>query len=72
MASDSKDVMPAEKYAFWYEGKPWKGAAERGIKEGDLRDGGSLAERASHVAYWHQWPDEYDLVIQKWDEFLSA
>jgi spermidine/putrescine-binding protein len=67
-----KEVMPADKYAFWYEGKPWKGAAERGIKEGDLRDGGSLETRAANVAYWHQWPDEYDFVIQKWDEFLSA
>jgi putative spermidine/putrescine transport system substrate-binding protein len=65
-------VMPPDKYAFWYEGKPWKGAPDRGIKEGDLRDGGSLSERAQHVAYWHQWPDEYDYVIQKWDEFLSA
>jgi putative spermidine/putrescine transport system substrate-binding protein len=67
-----KDAMPAEKYAFWYEGKPWVGAPDRGIKEGDLRDGGSLATRAANVAYWHQWPDEYDYVIQKWDEFLSA
>ena len=67
-----KGIMPADKYAFWYEGKPWKGAPERGIKEGDLRDGGSLEERASHVAYWHQWPDEYDYLMQKWDEFLSA
>ena len=45
---------------------------ERGIKEGDLRDGGSLEERAANVGYWHQWPDEYDLLILKWDEFLSA
>jgi spermidine/putrescine-binding protein len=67
-----KDVMPAEKYAFWYEGKPWVGAEERGIREGDLRDGGSLEQRASNVAYWHQWPDEYDYLIQKWDEFLNA
>lgn len=67
-----KNVMPADKYAFWYEGQPWQGAPERGISEGDLRDGGSLETRASNVAYWHQWPDEYDYVIQKWDEFLSA
>ena len=67
-----KDAMPADKYAFWYEGKPWVGPPERGIKEGDLRDGGSLKERASHVAYWHQWPDEYDHLILRWDEFLSA
>jgi putative spermidine/putrescine transport system substrate-binding protein len=67
-----KSVMPPAKYAFWYEGKPWSGAPERGIKEGDLRDGGSLEERASKVAYWHQWPDAYDHLIQKWDEFLSA
>jgi len=67
-----KSVMAPEKYAFWYEGAPWVGAEERGIKEGDLRDGGSLATRAANVAYWHQWPDEYDLLISKWDEFLSA
>jgi putative spermidine/putrescine transport system substrate-binding protein len=67
-----QSVFPADKYAFWYEGKPWKGAPERGIKEGDLRDGGSLGTRAANVAYWHQWPDEYDYVIQKWDEFLNA
>lgn len=67
-----KDVMAPERYAFWYEGKPWVGPGERGIKEGDLRDGGSLAQRSSTVAYWHQWPDEYDLLIQRWDEFLNA
>lgn len=65
-------VMAPEKYAFWYEGKPWTGPDWRGIKAGDLRDGGSLKERAAHVAYWHQWPDEYDHLVQKWDEFLSA
>ena len=67
-----KEVMDPAKYAFWYEGQPWTGAPERGISEGDLRDGGSLEERASHVAYWHQWPDEYDHLMMKWDEFLSA
>jgi spermidine/putrescine-binding protein len=67
-----KDAMAPEKYAFWYEGKPWVGAPDRGIKEGDLRDGGSLETRAANVAYWHQWPDEYDYLMQKWDEFLSA
>lgn len=67
-----KDVMDADKYGFWYEGKPWVGAPDRGIVEGELRDGGSLEERASKVKYWHQWPDEYDHLITKWDEFLSA
>jgi putative spermidine/putrescine transport system substrate-binding protein len=47
-------------------------AEDRGIKEGDLRDGGSLETRSQNVAYWHQWPDEYDHLIAKWDEFLSA
>ena len=71
-ATTIQKAMTPEKYGFWYEGKPWAGAPERGIKEGDLRDGGSLEERAAKVAYWHQWPDEYDHLIQKWDEFLSA
>ena len=67
-----KDVMDPDKYAFWYEGQPWVGAPDRGIQEGDLRDGGSLEERASKVKYLHQWPDQYDHLIMKWDEFLSA
>ncbi|MEL6207421.1 MAG: extracellular solute-binding protein [Pseudomonadota bacterium] len=67
-----KDVMDADKYGFWYEGKPWVGAPDRGIVEGDLRDGGSLETRAAAIKYWHQWPDEYDHLIMKWDEFLSA
>lgn len=71
-SSSIKTAMDADKYAYWYEGKPWVGAEERGIKPGDLRDGGSLAERAGKVAYWHQWPDEYDHLIQRWDEFLNA
>ncbi len=67
-----RDVMDAARYDFWYEGQPWVGAPDRGIQEGDLRDGGSLEERASHVRYWHQWPDHYDHLISKWDNFLSA
>ena len=71
-STNVKKVMSPQKYAFWYEGAPWVGAPERGIKEGDLRDGGSLAQRASQVAYWHQWPDAYDYLVQKWNEFLIA
>ncbi len=67
-----KDVMDPDRYGFWYEGMPWVGAPDRGIMEGDLRDGGSLETRAAHIKYWHQWPDEYDHLIMKWDEFLSA
>ncbi|SFA96109.1 Tat (twin-arginine translocation) pathway signal sequence [Poseidonocella pacifica] len=67
-----KEAMDPKKYAFWYEGMPWDGEAERGIEPGDLRDGGSLEERSSNVAYWHQWPDEYDHLIMRWDEFLNA
>lgn len=70
--TDIKNEMPADQYAFWYEGKPWVGPPQRGIQEGEVRDGGSLEERASKVGYWHQWPDEYDHLIMKWDEFLSA
>ena len=25
-STNIKNVMPADKYAFWYDGKPWKGA----------------------------------------------
>ncbi len=71
-STNIQKVMDPKKYAFWYEGEPWDAPAERGIVPGDLRDGGSLKERASNVAYWHQWPDEYDHLIRRWDEFLNA
>ncbi len=67
-----QQAMTPEKYGFWYEGKPWVGPAERGITEGEVRDGGSLETRAAHVAFWHQWPDEYDHIVKRWDEFLTA
>jgi putative spermidine/putrescine transport system substrate-binding protein len=66
------DAMPEDQYNFWYEGKPWVGPEDRGIKEGDLRDGGSLAERSAAIGVWHQWPDNYDYVTERWDEFLNA
>jgi putative spermidine/putrescine transport system substrate-binding protein len=62
----------ADKYAFWYEGAPWVGEPDRGIVEGDTRDGGSLEERTANIGVWHQFPDNYDYVVQKWDEFLTA
>ncbi len=66
-------AMPPEKYAFWYEGKPWVGAPERRNQGGrSARRRLARDTRAANVAYWHQWPDEYDYLIQKWDEFLSA
>ncbi|MHB0980513.1 MAG: ABC transporter substrate-binding protein [Thermoleophilia bacterium] len=66
------DAGKADAYAFWYDGKPWKGETFNGIVEGDLRDGGSLEERTANIGVWHQFPDNYDYVVQKWDEFLNA
>lgn len=67
-----QDAMPEDQYNFWYEGQPWVGPEDRGIKEGDLRDGGSLAERSAAIGVWHQWPDNYDYLTERWDEFLNA
>ena len=50
-------------------GRPGRTAA---IKEGDLRDGGSLTERSAAIGVWHQWPDNYDYLTERWDEFLNA
>ena len=67
-----KDQMDADLYGFWYEGKPWSREAWRGIQPGELRDGGSLEERAKNIGVWEQWPDEYDYLTQRWDELLTA
>lgn len=71
-ATTIEKEMAPDRYAFWYLGAPWKGAPWRGINPGDVRDGGSLAERSAHIAYWHQWADEHDYLLQQWDEFVRA
>ena len=48
------------------------GVREDLVRREQLTSMDALKERASKVAYWHQWPDEYDRLVQKWDEFLSA
>ncbi len=65
--------MAPEKYAFWYEGKPWVGAPRSAAsRKATCATAARSKTRAANVAYWHQWPDEYDHLIQKWDEFLNA
>ena len=66
----SRSRCPGDKYAFWYDGKPWKRTSEGSTKA--ICATAALLTRASKVAYWHQSPDEYDYLMQKWDELLSA
>ena len=68
-----KKVMAPDKICLLVRGQALgrrAGARHQGRRSARRR----LARRprATHVAYWHQWPDEYDYLIQKWDEFLSA
>ena len=72
-STNIKNVMDPDKYAPSGRRRPAvEGCGGARHQPGDLRDGGSLEQRAANVAYWHQWPDEYDHLIQRWDEFLNA
>jgi putative spermidine/putrescine transport system substrate-binding protein len=70
-------VEPAE-WDYWIEGKP--AATDlpgvRGtvgdIKKGQVRDGGSLAQRACRFVSWNSYADEQDHQVERWNDLLNA
>ena len=42
------------------------------VKKGQVRDGGSFADRACNYATWNSYFQENEYQIQRWNEFLAA
>jgi putative spermidine/putrescine transport system substrate-binding protein len=51
-------AMEASAYAVWYGG--------------ERRETGSYDERTANVAFWPQWPAEYDYYLSAWSRFVAS
>jgi putative spermidine/putrescine transport system substrate-binding protein len=73
----SKDLMSADEWGFWFEGKPAEGDIKNPQgqimeKAGAVRDGGSFYDRMGAVACWNAVMDENQYMVRKWNEFIAA
>jgi len=73
----SKNFMSADEWGYWFEGKAAEGdiANPYGAKlagAGDVRDGGSFADRMGAVACWNSVMTENQYMVRKWNEFVAA
>jgi spermidine/putrescine-binding protein len=53
-----EDEMSADDFDLWYNGNG--------------RSSGSYDDRTSNVAFWPQWPDNYDYYLGQWSAFLAS
>lgn len=73
----SRPLLSANEWDYWYDGKP-AATPLRGtdgkisVAAGDIRTGGSYANRFNHVAVWNTVMDNYEYSLQRWYEFLLA
>lgn len=73
----ARDHLSAAEWDYWYEGKP---ATERLpgsdgeplIEPGEIREGGSYAQRMGHIGVWNSVMDEHNYLVRKWTDFLRA
>ena len=73
----SKEFMSADEWGYWFEGKAAGGdilspTGDKLAGAGDLRDGGSFADRMGKVACWNSVMDENQYMLRKWNEFIAA
>jgi putative spermidine/putrescine transport system substrate-binding protein len=71
----SRDFMSDDEWAYWVEGKPVANDLESTygtIREGRMRDGGSLEQRSCDIAVWLSHFDEAEYQVQRWNELLDG
>lgn len=69
-------LSPAE-WDYWYEGLPARRAlpgadGRTAVDAGDVRSGGSYAERFGNVAVWNTVMDSYEYSLIRWYELLTS
>lgn len=69
--------LTADEWAFWYEGRPAKGAicdalGREVYAAGERREGGGHAERMDRVAVWNTVMTEHNYLVRRWDEALAS
>ena len=69
--------LSSAEWDYWYEGKPAREDladpfGEICVHAGEIRDGGSYAERMSRVRVWNTIMDDHNYLARRWSEFLDA
>ncbi|WP_205737494.1 hypothetical protein [Halomonas campaniensis] len=70
--------LSAAEWGFWYGGKPaaknlsGPDCTSDMIHQGEIRDGGDYQTRMSRVAVWNTVMDEYNYLVRRWNDFMSA
>ncbi|WP_166422218.1 extracellular solute-binding protein [Paraglaciecola sp. 20A4] len=73
----STKYLEQSEWDYWYNGKPANNSLEGpdgklSVNRGQVRSGGSYADRFSNVAVWNTAMPTYDYTLQKWYEFISS
>lgn len=66
-----------DEWRYWYEGEPARSAifdnwGRKVADPGDARAGGSHVERMKQVAVWNTFMNEYNYLIRRWRDFMTA
>ena len=75
--SNVKKYLSQAEWDYWYEGKPATEVlndpfGKPAIKPGEVRDGGSYAQRMGNIAVWNSVMDEDRYLTRKWNEFITS
>jgi len=71
-------LVPQAEWDYWIDGKPAPSDldspfGQAAIRKGEVRDGGSLAERACRIAAWISYFDDaYEYHVKRWNELVAA
>ncbi|MCF3933520.1 extracellular solute-binding protein [Acuticoccus sp. M5D2P5] len=73
----AQENMEPYEWAYWMEGQPaaqdiMSPSGQLLAKAGEVRDGGSYADRMGAISCWNAVMDENVYMIRKWNEFVAA
>ncbi|HCD6632153.1 ABC transporter substrate-binding protein [Pseudomonas aeruginosa] len=73
----ARDHLSAAEWDYWYAGKAASESLPGSdgqplIEPGEVREGGSYAQRMGHIGVWNSVMDEHNYLVRKWSDFLRA
>lgn len=73
----TKTNLSDAEWDYWYAGKPagenlCDPQGRKIIKEGAVREGGSIQDRMANIVVWNTLMDEQNYLVRRWNEFLAA
>jgi putative spermidine/putrescine transport system substrate-binding protein len=71
------NYLTEAEWAYWYRGEPATtvirdNSGRKVARPGEARSGGSYVERMKQVAVWNTFNNEYNYLIRRWRDFMTA